>query len=148
MHSEACWEKCWLYSLTAAGRKDLWYLSFTHLGCVSLLLKELPSAVIVTCRGWDCWCGYVSSVNPLQCLPNGQSQAGESFSTNTREPDFKDHAGIFFFFLSQLQFHIHFEEFTILCLCATPYMQSSVYPSLCFQFSATACCFCKYLTFL
>ena len=46
-------EQCWLYSLTAAGRKDLQYLSFTHLGCISLLLKELPSAVIVTCRGCD-----------------------------------------------------------------------------------------------
>uniref|UniRef100_A0A671YHJ2 C-type lectin domain-containing protein n=1 Tax=Sparus aurata TaxID=8175 RepID=A0A671YHJ2_SPAAU len=44
-------EQCWLYSLTAAGGKDLYYLSFTHLGCISLLLKELPSAVRVTCRG-------------------------------------------------------------------------------------------------
>ena len=25
-------EQCWLYSLTAAGRKDLRYRSFTHLG--------------------------------------------------------------------------------------------------------------------
>ena len=24
------WEQCWLLSLTAAGRKDLRYLSFTH----------------------------------------------------------------------------------------------------------------------
>ena len=46
-------EQCWLYSLTAAGRKDLRYLSFTHLGCISLSLKELPSAVKVSCRGWN-----------------------------------------------------------------------------------------------
>ena len=40
-----------MYSLTAAGRKDLRYLSFTHLGCISLLLKELPSrAVAVTAK--------------------------------------------------------------------------------------------------
>ena len=39
-------------SLTA-GRKELRYLSFTHFGCISLLLKELPSAEIVSCRGWD-----------------------------------------------------------------------------------------------
>ena len=31
LHSVVYWEKCWLYSLTEAGRKDLWYLSFTHL---------------------------------------------------------------------------------------------------------------------
>ena len=55
LHSadEDYWEQCWLCSLTAAGRKDLRYLSFTHLGCISLLLKELPSAEIVSCRGWD-----------------------------------------------------------------------------------------------
>ena len=51
VQSEVFREQCWLYSLTAAGRKDLRYLSFTHLGCISLLLKELPSAVKVTCGG-------------------------------------------------------------------------------------------------
>ena len=49
-------EQYWLYSLTAAERKDLRYLSFTHLGCISLSLKELPSAEIVSCRGWDFCC--------------------------------------------------------------------------------------------
>ena len=46
-------DQCWLYSLTAAGRKNLPYLSFSHSGCISLLLKELPSAEIVSCRWWD-----------------------------------------------------------------------------------------------
>ena len=36
-----------------AGRKDLRYLSFTHLGCIGLLLKELPGAEIVACRERD-----------------------------------------------------------------------------------------------
>ena len=53
VQNEVYMEQCWLYSLTAAGGKDLRFLSFTHLGCISLLLKELPSAVRVTCRGWD-----------------------------------------------------------------------------------------------
>ena len=41
VQSEVYMEQCWLCSLTAAGRKDQRYLSFTHLGCISLLLKEL-----------------------------------------------------------------------------------------------------------
>ncbi|KAI3363926.1 hypothetical protein L3Q82_001529 [Scortum barcoo] len=40
-------------SLTAAGRKDLRYLSFTQRGWSSRSLKELPRAVRVSCRGWD-----------------------------------------------------------------------------------------------
>ena len=36
---------------TDSSRKDLRYLSFTHLWCINLSLKELPSAVIVACRG-------------------------------------------------------------------------------------------------
>ncbi|TWW56197.1 Activity-dependent neuroprotector homeobox protein [Takifugu flavidus] len=43
----------YLFSLTAAGRKDLRYLSFTQRGWSSRSLKELPSAVRVSCRGWD-----------------------------------------------------------------------------------------------
>ncbi|KAI3366312.1 hypothetical protein L3Q82_000439 [Scortum barcoo] len=39
--------------LTAAGRKDLRYLSFTQRGWSSRSLKELPRAVRVSCRGWD-----------------------------------------------------------------------------------------------
>ena len=42
-----------LNSLTAAGKKDLRYLSFTHLGWRSLSLKELLSALIVSCMGWE-----------------------------------------------------------------------------------------------
>ncbi|KAI3373349.1 hypothetical protein L3Q82_006651 [Scortum barcoo] len=42
-----------LHSLTAAGRKDLRYLSFTQRGWSSRSLKELPRAVRVSCRGWD-----------------------------------------------------------------------------------------------
>ena len=41
------------YSLTAAGRKKRRYHSFRHLGWISLVLKELPRAVMVPCRGWD-----------------------------------------------------------------------------------------------
>ncbi|KAI3364567.1 hypothetical protein L3Q82_010840 [Scortum barcoo] len=40
-------------SLTAAGRKDLRYLSFTQRGWSSRSLKELPRAVSVSCRGWE-----------------------------------------------------------------------------------------------
>ncbi|KAI3351317.1 hypothetical protein L3Q82_005861 [Scortum barcoo] len=43
----------WISSLTAAGRKDLRYLSFTQRGWSSRSLKELPRAVRVSCRGWD-----------------------------------------------------------------------------------------------
>ena len=53
VQAEVYREQRWLYSLTAAGRKDLRYLSFSHLGFISLLLKELPSAVTVTCRRRD-----------------------------------------------------------------------------------------------
>ena len=50
---EVYWEQCRLYSLTAAAGKDLRYLSFTHFGCISLSLKELQRAMIVSCRGWE-----------------------------------------------------------------------------------------------
>ena len=40
-------------SCRAAVRKDLRYLSFTNLGCINLLLKELPRAVRVSYRGRD-----------------------------------------------------------------------------------------------
>ena len=61
IQGEVYMEQCWLYSLTAAGRKDRRYLSFTHLGWISLLLKELPSAVRVNCGGLDpCTSSYGS----------------------------------------------------------------------------------------
>ena len=43
------WEQCWLYSLTAAGGKDLRYLSFTHLG----------SGIVV----YIFWCTYTQDMH-------------------------------------------------------------------------------------
>ena len=82
------WEQCWLYSLTAAGRKDLRYLSFTHFGCISLLLKELPSAVRVTCRGWDSCTSSDDSLSiillsPTTCTePRGHPRMEMAFLTS------------------------------------------------------------------
>ncbi|KAL4008308.1 hypothetical protein ACER0C_002160 [Sarotherodon galilaeus] len=45
--------KSLLWSLTAVGRKDLRNLSVPHRGCRSLPLKELLSAVTVSCMGWE-----------------------------------------------------------------------------------------------
>jgi len=44
-----------LCSLTAAGRKDLWFLSFRHRGWISRWLKELCRAARVCCMGWEVW---------------------------------------------------------------------------------------------
>ena len=60
VHSEVCWEQCWLYSLTAAGR---------NLGCISLSLKELPSAVTVTCRGRDSCTSSTDSLSIILLSP-------------------------------------------------------------------------------
>ena len=100
--------------------QDLWYLSSALFGCISLLLNKLPSAVRVTCRGWDCSCGYVSSLNPLRCLPNGQRSAGESFCTNTCvNQNLKDHAGIFFFLIQFTISHSLWGVYIFLSLCYT-----------------------------
>ena len=44
-------EQSWLYSLTAAERSNPLYLSIRHLEWISLSLKGLTSAVMVSCDG-------------------------------------------------------------------------------------------------
>ncbi|CAB1450387.1 unnamed protein product [Pleuronectes platessa] len=62
------WEQNWWYSPTAAaGRNDLRYLTFRH--------RELPSAVVVSCRGWD-WLSIIIIL--LLCPTTSTGSMGKS----------------------------------------------------------------------
>lgn len=63
------WEQLLLYSLIAAGRKDLLYRSFRHLGCNSLSLKELLNEVTVSYRGWEAFCSNDDSFATILLSP-------------------------------------------------------------------------------